>query len=34
MLKRRSTLFIDDVMNDINEWLQFKPDDDVENNIN
>ena len=34
MSKRRSTLDIDDVMNDINELLEVEPDDDAKDNLN
>lgn len=34
MLKRRSTLDIDDVMHDIIEWLEVELDDDAEDNLN
>ena len=34
MLKRRSTLDIDDVMYDIIEWLEVELDDDAEDNLN
>ena len=34
MSRRRLTLDNDDVMNDTNEWLEDKPDDDAEDNLN
>lgn len=34
MSKRRSTLDGENVMNDINEWLEVEPDHYAENNLN